>query len=332
MTKEEIHGELPEISGYFTELELEQLTASATFHELTARVREDQTQLQTAADELLAALPSILQSRPLSMSEAVAWGNILPRLTPDDGLLLVVAWLMKTRFPHLEWKHCVKLAALCVHNAWGQTIDTQRVESGVMAMIFTDDECELIKNKLPSSTACKILFEVYLVHRFPGIVARIFMELSLKKGAPFQYYWKAIYRALYEHELSRYRNEFTSPTTFVKFMCDHLLTTWKADIEQLPENIRKMFNKDSWMCKDEKPLATKFTPLTTGSGRCYPGYIENPWEDYEGVCREERDRQLNYKTRFNDLDTAAMMTDIAAYFSHWLDDGLPEPSTYVLRK
>ena len=305
--------------------------------ELTAvlPLHERRNQLQSAADDLLAALPTLIKSRHLNMPEALAWARLLPCLTKDDGLLLVVALLVKSHYPSWEWKQCVKLAALLMRDAWGVQPATERVESGLMAMLFSESEKKLINSKLPPDLVGKIFFEDYLVQGFPRIVENIMKKVAFTHEVRvYRYYWKAIYRALADHELSRYRHEFTSHTSFVTFMCDHLFNTWKADISQLTDtSIRDLFKKSEWFDTYKKqPLPTKETPLTTGSGACYPGYYHTPWRDYEAVYIKEKEEGGNYEKHFKDINTVRAMTDIATYFTHWLDDGLPDPTTYELRK
>lgn len=309
---------------------LEQLTASATFHELTARVREDHTQLQTAADELLAALPSILQSRPLSMTEAVAWGNLLPRLTPGDGLLLAVAWLVKIRFPLLDCKQCVKLAALCVRNAWGHTIDTQRVESGVMLSLLTAEQLGYLEH-LPDD----VKYFALLHDRLPEVVMRLFKHTKEtwvggkdKSKMPEKNWWKPIYNVLHHNELTS-KLCAVNEEHFVQYIIAHR-SDWQrieAKIFECDLDYVKMTQNRWWS-------GLKTSPLKTGGTDNHSGYLTHVWRYYEVSC-QEYDKKSDempdigkHKHPFADLETATNMQRMAERLNAWIDDGLPDPETY----
>lgn len=300
-------------------IELEQLTATATFHELTARVREDQTQLQTAADELLAALPSILQSRPLIHVRAVAWGNLLPRITPEDGLLLVVAWKVRICFPQLDWKLCVKLAAQCVHNAWGQTIETQRVESGVMLSLLTAEQLGYLE-ELPY----EVKYYALLQDRLPEVVMRLFKHTKEtwvggkdKSKMPEKNWWKPIYNVLHHNELTHILCA-TNEEHFVQYIIAH-----RKDWQRIEANIFGCDLVYVKMTQNRWWSDLKTSPLKTGGTENHSGYLTHEWREYEVRCLKFDEKPDKGKHPFADLETATNMQRMAERLNAWIDDEMP---------
>lgn len=157
----------------------------------------------------------------------------------------------------------------------------------------------------------------------PVLVFRVFsfVKKTHKKG-PAKPWWKAVYRALYDHPATSHYA--ANENAFVRYIHEHLSKWQGAEKTVLETDV--MTQKTWWEPKTTKK--TKFSPLSRSEKGAYPGYVNYAWSSY--ISEAKKEKNVDALSQFGGEDRAKLMTHIARLITGWLTEGMPDPHTYKL--